>query len=73
MNKYDQVVKEIEAGKTKNEIIQAANCSSSYLRFVKRKLANSEKVKTQNDNLKMTEKWKNCFSDEWEEACSKIL
>lgn len=73
MNKYDQVVKEIEAGKTKNEIIKAANCSSSYLRFVKRKLANPEKVKTQNDNLKMTEKWKKCFSEEWEEACSKIL
>lgn len=73
MNKYDQVVKEIEAGKTKNEIIKDANCSSSYLRFVKRKLADPEKVKTQNNNLKMTGKWKKRFSEEWEEACSKIL
>ena len=73
MNKYDQVVKEIEAGKTKKEIIKEADCSPSYLRFVKRKLADPEKVKMQNNNLKMTGKWKKRFSDEWEEACSKIL
>ena len=72
MNKYEQVVKAINEGKSKREIIFSIGCSSSYLRFVRRKISNPDRVNEQSKDLKMTEGWKKKFTKSWNETVQTI-
>lgn len=69
---YEKVSKALKENKTNHEIVMEIGCSSSYVRFVRRKMNDPQKTKIKSESQKITAAWKKQFSDDWENAVRNL-